>query len=422
MRKWLWLAAVVGGLAVMCPGATAADDPAEQVPVAVPEPTALALQYHRTGHGVWAFGELWAMAVPAALLATGASVRLRERARRLARGRWYGTVAIYLALFLAIVFVADLPLRYVFGFLRGHAYGLSNMTQGKWLGDSLKGLGVDVVGAVVFAWVPFWLIGRFPRAWWLIVAALGVPYIAFVMLIAPVWIDPLFNDFGPMKNHKLEAEILALARRSGIAGSRVFEVNKSVDTKTSNAYVTGLFGTHRIVLWDNLLTKFDDREVLAVMGHEMGHYALGHVEQGVALSSLILVAGLWWVDRAGRWVLGRWGKRLGIHSLADVAATPLLLILMGVASTVLGPAVLAYSRHQEHEADRFSLELTHLNRPAARAFADFQRENLGIPRLDPFCTIFRASHPCAADRIEFCNTYRPWAEGRPLRYAGRFTP
>ena len=435
MRGW-WLLLMVGAMlfplrpvrggepapreigAVVMPS----DDPAEQVPVAVPEPTAKALEFHRTGHVIWAFSEFWEMAVPAALLLGGLSVRLRNLAQRLAGGRWFFTVALYLTLFLVIVFVVNLPVRYVFGFLRGHAYGLSNMTRTKWLVDSFLGLGVDVVGAALFAWVPFWVIGRFPRWWWLILSALAVPYIAFVMLIAPVLIDPLFNHFGPMKNRALEQKILALARRSGIEGSRVFEVNKSVDTTTANAYVTGLLGTHRIVLWDTLLAKFDDREVLAVMGHEMGHFALGHVERSVVLSSVLLVAGLWWVDRAGRWTLSRWGKRLGITSLADVAATPLLLILIGLSSTVLGPVALAYSRHQEHEADRFALELTRTNHSAARAFADLQRENLGIPRLDPLCTLFRASHPCSADRIEFCNTYRPWAEGRRLTYGDRFNP
>jgi Zn-dependent protease with chaperone function len=394
----------------------------ERAALEVPEPSPLAVEFHQTGHWVWAFSEFWAMAVPAAILLSGASARLRDRAHRLARGNWYGTVTIYLALFVTLVFLFEWPVHYLLGFVRGHAYGLLTMTLAKWLGDSLKGLVVELVLVAMFAWVPFWLLGRFPRVWWLIVSALAVPYIAFMMLIAPVLIDPLFNDYGPMKDKALEQKILALARRSGIEGGRVFEVNKSIDTTTANAYVTGLLGTHRIVLWDTLLRNFDEREVLAVMAHEMGHYVLGHVERTVVLSSLVLVAGLLWVDRAGRWVVKRWGKRLGITSLADVAATPLLLLLLGVASTVLGPVALAYSRNQEHEADRFSLELTRYNHSAARAFADLQRENLGIPRPDAFCTFFRSSHPCIADRIEFCNRYRPWETGEPLQYGDRFGP
>jgi len=199
-------------------------------------------------------------------------------------------------------------------------------------------------------------------------------------------------------------------------------VNKSVDTKAMNAYVHGLFGTHRIVLWDTLLARQSEPEVLAVMGHEMGHYVLGHVEQGIVLSPLIVLVGLFWTDRAGRWLIARFGPRLGVTSLADVAATPLLLLLLGVASTVIAPVSMAYSRHLEHEADRFGLELTRLNHSSARSFADFQRENLGIPQPDLFCKIFRSTHPSISERITFCNTYHPWEEGRPLRYAGRFAP
>ncbi|MFO0951057.1 MAG: M48 family metalloprotease [Isosphaeraceae bacterium] len=109
----------------------------------------------------------------------------------------------------------------------------------------------------------------------------------------------------------MEARILDLARHAGIEGGRVFEVNKSVDTKTVNAYVIGLFGTHWIVLWDTLLARADDREVLAVMGHEMGHYVLHHVERGVVLSSILVLVGLFWTDRATRALLRRFGLALG---------------------------------------------------------------------------------------------------------------
>ena len=181
-----------------------------------------------------------------------------------------------------------------------------------------------------------------------------------------------------------------------------------MDTKTANAFVTGLFGTKRIVLWDTLLRDFDEREVLVVMGHEMGHYALNHVAWGILLSSTLVVAGLFWTDRAGRWLLRRYSRRFGFDSLGDVAATPLLIVLLGLSMAALGPFALAYSRHDEHEADRFALDLTHMNRSAARAFADFQRENLGVPDQTLVDRLWRSTHPSAAERIEFCNTYRPW--------------
>lgn len=385
----------------------------ESIPVPVPEPSPLALEYHRTGRWLWALGKLWVVAIPLAILISGTSARWRDFARRIGR-TWFGTVAVYIAIYLLVRFAADLPLRYYAGFLRQHAYGLSNQSAGKWFGDSLKSLALELVGGIGFGWVPFWLIGRYPRRWWLILSALTVPFAGFLALIAPIWIDPLFNAYGPMHDKALEHAILAQAGRAGIAGSRVFEVNKSVDTNALNAYVTGLFGTKRIVLWDTLLAKMDDREVLAVLGHEMGHYKLNHIPKSVALSSLVILASLFWVDRAGRWLLSRPAlrRRFGFDSLADVAATPLILLLMAASSLVLGPIGLALSRYHEHEADRFALDLTHRNRSAARAFVTLQRENLSVPRLDWIDTIFRSTHPSIGDRIDFFNSYRPPAVGR----------
>jgi Zn-dependent protease with chaperone function len=387
------------------------DDPAERLPLAVPEPTPLAVQYHRTGMVLWGVARLWDVAVPLALLLTGASAWLRDRARRIGRA-WLPTVAVYIVFYLVVSFLADLPLAYYAGYVRQHAYGLSRQTFAKWFGDSLKALGVEAVGGACFGWVPFLLIRRWPRSWWLVTAALSVPFTAFVVLIAPVWIDPLFNNFGPMTDRSLESKILALAERAGVSGGRVFQVDKSVDTVAANAYVKGLFGTKRIVLWDTLLENFDDREVLAVMGHEMGHYTLNHIPRAIALSSLILAVSLFWTDRAGRWLIARYQRRFGFDSLADVAATPLLLILMAVSSTVLGPVALAYSRHCEREADRFSLDLTHMNRSSARAFAGLLRQNLSVPYHHPIETLWRSTHPSIAERIEFSNTYRPWDERR----------
>lgn len=422
------------GAPVQTPGAGVGDDD-ERTPLPVPEPSPLAVRYHRTGQYLWAFGRFWGLAVPLGLLVTGASGRLRDRAVGVAgwllnvgvvpaRWRepaarsgavWFVTVGLYVVLFLAVVYLVDFPLRYYAGFVRQHEYGLSRQSFGRWFGNSLKGLGVDMVGGACFAWVPFLLIRKAPRTWWLIVSALFVPFLGFVTLVMPVWVEPLFNDYGRLQDPALERKILDLAGRAGIAGGRVFEVNKSVDTRTANAYVTGLFGTKRIVLWDNLLRDFDEREVLAVMAHEMGHYALDHVAWSIVLSATVVLAGLFWTDRVGRRLLARFGARLGVASLADVAAAPLLLVLLGLSSTALAPVVLAYSRYHEHEADRFALDLTHLNRSTARAFADLQRENLGVPRQTLVDKLWRSTHPSAAERIEFCNTYRPWEPARPVQ-------
>jgi Zn-dependent protease with chaperone function len=423
---WLILGCVPSGRADDSPAPAAAHtvDPAgsdELRPVAVPSPTPLAVKYHRTGNWLWLALRAWSLLVPAALLFTGVSARLRTIAQRTGR-IWFLTVGIYGLLYCALDFVIDLPVVYYIGYLRPHAYGLAapTYTVGRWFELGLKELGLRMVGVFLFLWVPYVLIARSPKRWWLYLTMLSVPWAFFLALIAPIWIDTLFNDFGPMRNQALERKIEALAERAGVPGSRIYEIRKSVDTRALNAYVTGFLTTRRIVLYDTLLERLDEGEVLAVMGHEMGHYVLGHVTRSIWLASLLVLAGLFAGDRAGRWLTGRFAHRFGFESLADVASVPLLILLFQVALLTLAPLELAYSRYQEHQADCFALELTRSNHSAALAFAKLQHENLGVPWDGPLEKLWRASHPSIGERIEFCNAYHPWTEGRALRYGGLF--
>jgi Zn-dependent protease with chaperone function len=264
--------------------ATAQED--DTSPVAVPEPSEKAMSYYRSGNVLWFVNLFWGLLIPALFLFTGFSARIRNWAQKFGR-KWFFVIGIYFIIFSAINFVIDLPLSYYQGFVRQHAYDLSNQTFGKWFGDSLKALMVGCIIGVLFLWVPYLLLKKSPRRWWLYTGLLAVPFLFIGMLISPIWIDPLFNDFGPMKDKALEAKILALADKAGIEGSRVYEVNKSVDTKAVNAYVTGFINTKRIVLWDTIIAKLNEKELLFVMGHEMGHYVLGHVIKGILFFSAL---------------------------------------------------------------------------------------------------------------------------------------
>jgi Zn-dependent protease with chaperone function len=400
------------------PAAPAASAPGDAL-VTVPEPDAKALAYYRSGNVLWWLGQAFGFAFPLLLLATGFSARMRDAAARVAP-HWLGTVAVYSVFYRALDWIVARPLGFYGGFLRPHAYGLSNQTFAKWLRDSSLDLAVSaLVGAVLAMGLYAW-IRKAPRRWWLGATACLVPFLLVVFLIQPLWIAPLYNDFGPMQDPALEAAILGLAERAGIEGGRVFEVAKSVDTKTVNAYVTGFLASKRIVLWDTLLARLDQREVLFVMGHEMGHYALDHVLLGVLLSALGSGFGLFAIHRIAPALIARFSARMGFRQLRDVASLPLLLLLIQLGSFVFTPVGLAVSRHFEHEADRFALELLQDNLAAGRAFVKLQQSNLSIPRPGPLYMWWRGSHPSLGDRIDFTNAYRPWERGEALRYGERF--
>ena len=401
--------------------ASAPNDFSAAEPVPVPEPSQQAMQYYRSGNLLWVLHQVWGLAVPALILFTGLSARLRDGARKVGR-KWFFVIGVYYILYSLFAYVLDLPLDYYTSYLRPHDYGLSNQALSKWLGDSLKELMIGVVFGCLFLWVPYLLIRKSPRRWWLYTSLFCAALMFFVVLVVPIWIEPLFNRFGSMKDKQLEARILALAGRAGIEGGRVFEVEKSVDTNTVNAYVTGLWNTKRIVLWDTLIAKLNPDELLFVMAHEMGHYVLHHIVIGVLLGSLGVLFSLYLVYRLAGLLIRRCERRFGFRELSDIASLPLILLLIELVSLGMTPLVLAYSRHQEHEADRFGLEMTQNNHAAATGFVKLQAENLANPRPGPLYVLWRAGHPPLGDRIDFANAYRPWQRGEPLRYGRYFHP
>jgi len=387
-------------------------------PVSVPAPSEKALRHYRSGNVLWAIDTLWGLLVPALLLFTGVSARMRNAAGAIGRN-WFFTVAVYGILFVLVTAVLSLPLGYYEDFVRPHAYGLSDQTAAKWWTDQALGLAVGCIGIAFLLWIPFLLLRKSPRRWWLYSGLAAFPLLVLILFITPIWIDPLFNKFGPMKDKALESQILALAGRAGIEGSRVYEVDKSVDTKTVNAYVNGFGGSKRIVLWDTILAKLSPPEVLFAMGHEMGHYVLGHTWQLVLLGTALALFGAWVIHLTSGELIARYRDRFGFSELADVASLPLMALLFGLISLVLSPAILAFSRHVEHEADRFGLEITRDNHDCATAFVKLQQENLSNPRPGLLYKLWRADHPTLGERIDFCNEYRPWEAGQPLRYGDK---
>jgi Zn-dependent protease with chaperone function len=387
--------------------------------VSVPQASEKALRFYRQSNLVWCLRTLGGIFFPALLLFTGLSARLRTLARGLGSS-WYLTIVLYLGSFLVIGFIVSFPIDYAWGYKKFHEFGLSNQTFEKWLTNHLKGLVITFLTGVAFLWVPCLLLRKFPRRWWLLTAFGAVPFIFFMTLVKPLWIDPVFNDFGPMKNQALGNRIISLAEYAGIHGSRVYEVNKSVDTTTVNAYVTGFLGTKRIVLWDTLLAKLNDDEVVYVMGHEMGHYVLNHVVNGIFFSAVLVLVALYGIQRTANPLINRFKLSWGFDELSDIASFPLVLLLINLFSLILMPIGLAYGRQIEHEADRFGLELTRNNHAAATGFVKLVHQNLSNPRPGIVYRTFRASHPPLGERIEFMNQYRPWETGEPLKYGDRF--
>jgi Zn-dependent protease with chaperone function len=400
--------------------AWAATATAQPLPVPVPTPEALA--YHRGEDLFWLATQALGFVVPAVILFAGWSAGLAGWARRVTGGRWYPSLALYSALYTIIAGIVGVPLDYAHDYVFAHAYDQSSQTLVKWAHDEAVGLAVTVVITILVIWIPYLLIRRSPRRWWLWSTVALTPVAILAIVIAPIWISPLFNTFTPLPDTPLKAKIEAQEARAGLSHPTMLVMDRSTDSKTFGAYVTGLGGTARIVIFDTALTSLDEPEILFVVGHETKHYLLEDVWKLVGLYTGLMFVGFFVTDWLARAALDRWSGRFGFHDLADPASLPLLFFVFGLVSLIATPILNATVRHIEHEADRFALELTHDNRAAASAFVKRYNESMGVPNPGWLERTFRLDHPSLGDRINFANDYHPWEEGKPGVYADRIKP
>src|SRR5579872_2737015 len=208
---------------------------AECANVVVPEATDQAMRYYRSGNFLWIIQQLWGFAIPLLFLFTGFSAKLERFSAKIGRS-WFFTIAVYLIFFIAIYQLLELPLSYYSGYIRQHEYELSSQSAARWFSHYGTGTLVALIGSLFFVWIFYILLKKSPKKWWFYSSLVSIGILFLAMFIQPIWIDPLFNQFGPMKNKELEGQILNLASQAGIDQGRVYEVDKSQDTSMLNAY------------------------------------------------------------------------------------------------------------------------------------------------------------------------------------------
>jgi STE24 endopeptidase len=385
--------------------------PPALLPVPVPEPSAQTVRYYDSGNVLWTVSTLWGFLVPGIVLFTGLSARLRALASRLGKS-WYFTLAVYFVFFLLVYAAANLPLEWYAGFFRPREYGLSAQPFGAWLANEIIARAAELVVGMAFLWIPYLLLKRARRCWWLYIWAACVSILVLLIYVQPLVIDPLFHRFSPMQDKVLESRVLAEVHRAGVRNARVDEIHQDAGDKDLDAYVTGIGSSARIVLSNTIISKLNPNQLLFVVGHETGHYVLGHVWKTLIIVSLLLLPVIWLIKYLAGWVLRRWGARtrIGFTDVEDPASLPLFLLLFAGFNFVLMPPLLAYHRHVESQADRFGLELTRNNHACATAYLVLLNTDLEYPRPGPLFTLLRADHPSIAARMDFCNNYHPWLD------------
>ncbi|UCG60774.1 MAG: M48 family metallopeptidase [Candidatus Zixiibacteriota bacterium] len=355
---------------------------------------------------IWRFvGFFVTLGVMALILFTGLSAKLRDWAG-VAKKKFL-IVWLFVIMFVIVDYLLNFPFHFYRSFVVENQYGFLNQSFGEWLGEDLLGLLVTMVAIVIPVWFLYWLINK-ARLWWLWMTVIMIPIMVFFIVIAPVLIDPLFNKYEPLQDKQLEAEILQLASAAGIEGSDVFQVNASKQSAKVNAYVTGLFGTKRIVLYDTMIDNFETDEMKFVMGHEMGHYVMHHIWKGLGLAVLFIAFALWLTGRTINPIIIRFKSRFKFDRLGDIASLPLVLIFLTVLGFLFNPVSNGYSRHMERQSDKYGMDISKVSgESAAIAFDKLSVINLSDPDPHPLIEFWFYTHPALSKRINFVLTYKP---------------
>ena len=282
------------------------------------------------------------------------SAGMRNLAERVTRFRPLQT-AIYWIQFIIVMSVLTFPMTAYEGYFREHKYDLLNQNFGAWMGDQLKGLGVAVVLGAILVVPLFGLVGRLGKNWWVWGAVLAVVFFAFLSLIEPVYIAPLFNKYKTLENPSIRDPILSMARANGIPATNVYEFDASEQSNRVSANVGGFANTLRISLNDNLLKRCTLPEIETTMGHEMGHYVLNHEYKGLIMIGVVIVIGFAFLDWGIRFALARWGEGWGVREITDVAVLPLAVIVFSLFFFVMTPVTNTITRTMEFEADMYGL-------------------------------------------------------------------
>ncbi|MGB9468256.1 MAG: M48 family metallopeptidase [Candidatus Acidiferrum sp.] len=366
----------------------------------------------------WAVELVYGLVVLLAVLWWKLGAKYRDVAEKISEKRFV-QVLVFAPLIALTIDVLELPTGIYENWLE-REYGLSVQGWGSWLWDWTKGELLSVIVAIVVVGILYRVIAKSPRRWWFYFWLATIPLILAVIFIAPLVIDPMFHKFEPLqkKDPVLTAELEKMVQRSGqtIPPERMYWMGAGEKTTELNAYVTGFGASKRIVVWDTTIAKMNTPQIVFVAGHEMGHYVLHHVPKGIAFAELVLLVTFYLGYRLIGGVLARWGPAWGIRGIGDLASYPAMLLVASIVATVIGPVGNTFSRHLEHQADQYGLEVTHgltadAGEVAAQSFNILGDVDLSDPAPARWRVILFYTHPAIPERILFALGYDPWAGG-----------
>ena len=331
--------------------------------------------------------------------------------------RRVNSVAVFALLYFLLDRLVRLPIAFLWDRAYNDASGVPNRDFVPWLGDHVSGWLAPIIGLTLVAIIAYWLMGKSARYWWLWAsAAVSIAVLAFLLA------EPYTQTYRPLGNAPLDQRIAELAARSGIPRSAILVENCVPASSCPPGRVIGLGPTRVMLLNDALLAQNPESWTLQIVAHEAKHFVKDDNIKAFILLSALAFAALGIAHLAGHLIVARWPKLIGFSEFSSPASLPLVVVLLSAFYVVALPPVNAFRQQVELEADRFALELTRENHVQGQMLASAVGELGRVAEWSTFFSLFRASHPSVAERVRLSNSYYPWQEGKPLKYAGEFVP
>ena len=329
------------------------------------------------------------------LLLTGWTGSIRDAAYSLASQGYVLAVFLYVVILVLIAKALSLGMDY-YDFHLEHRYALSNQRLRSWAWDEVKGLLLTLVLAGLLVELLYFIIRQFPQHWW-VVAWIGFLAVAVLLVqLAPVLLFPIFYKFEPLQDEDLKTRLVRLGERAGTRVRGVYKWNLSEKSKKANAALTGLGNTRRIILADTLLDNYSGDEIEAVLAHELGHHVHKHILKGMVVQAAVTFVGFWAANWALRYSIDRWHW---FETISDFANLPLLVLIFVVLSFLLMPALNAFSRYNERQADRYAFENTASVEPFITSMNKLASQNMAERTPSRWVEWWFHSHPAISRRV-----------------------
>ncbi len=364
---------------------------APSIPVDTPE----ARRYNRIKRWLGIADFVLGLAMLVILLVTGWSGTLRDVAYRTSSQIYVLAVFLYVVMLMLIAKVLSFGLDY-YGFSLEHRFKLSNQKLGAWLWDETKGFLVSLVLASIAVEILYSIIRYAPQYWWAIAWAAFLGLFVLMAQLAPVILFPIFYKFEPLQDEQLKSRLVRLSEAAGTRVRGVYKWNLSEKSKKGNAALTGLGRTRRIILADTLLEQYSPDEIEAVLAHELGHHVHKHIFKSIIVQAGITLAGFWAANWVLHYAMDRWHS---FETLSDFANLPLLVLVSTVLSFILLPAINAFSRYNERQADRYAFRSITSVQPFISSMNKLADQNLAERSPSKWVELFFHSHPAISRRV-----------------------